>query len=256
MSTARVHARRPLAVLLASAIAGAALVIAPGVAEARPAQPRTPSFAAEAPELRTGSKGESVRVLQRALAVQPATGYFGPVTRIAVIAFQESKGLEGTGVVGASTWAFLGRAVARLAARADESFGDVQVDGRYCPAVKFRYGDGLGAGRGHMGIDLLGTRGTPIFAVDAGRVTRSGYQGNGALILDITDKRGSMWFYGHFDKIYFKEGDSVKAGQLIGTMGDTGSPGAVHLHIELRPRGWSGSAQDSEPIIRKLCAGA
>jgi hypothetical protein len=28
----------------------------------------------------------------------------------------------------------------------------------------------------------------------------------------------------------------------------------VHLHIELRPRGWSGGAQDAEPIIRKLCA--
>ena len=43
---------------------------------------------------------------------------------------------------------------------------------------------------------------------------------------------------------------------IIGTMGDTGSPGAVHLHIELRPRGWSGGAQDAEPIIRKLCAAA
>ena len=53
---------------------------------------------------------------------------------------------------------------------------------------------------------------------------------------------------------HFSEGDRVKAGQLIGTMGDTGSPGAVHLHIELRPRGWSGSAQDAEPIIRRLCA--
>jgi murein DD-endopeptidase MepM/ murein hydrolase activator NlpD len=63
-----------------------------------------------------------------------------------------------------------------------------------------------------------------------------------------------MWFYGHFDKIYVGEGDAVKAGQLIGTMGDTGSSGAVHLHIELRPRGWSGGAQDAEPIIRRLCA--
>ena len=107
-----------------------------------------------------------------------------------------------------------------------------------------------------MGFDLLGTRGTPIYAVDAGRVTRSGFQGNGSLILDITDKRGSMWFYGHFDEIFFRVGDRVKAGQLIGKMGDTGSPGAVHLHIELRPRGWSGGAQDAEPIIRKLCAAA
>jgi murein DD-endopeptidase MepM/ murein hydrolase activator NlpD len=121
--------------------------------------------------------------------------------------------------------------------------------------VDFRNGDGLGAGRNHQGFDLLGTRGTPIYAVDAGKVTRSGFQGNGSLILDITDKKGSMWFYGHFDKIFVGQGDTVKAGQLIGTMGDTGSPGAVHLHIELRPRGWSGPAQDARPIILGLCNG-
>jgi len=246
--------RRSLSAALVAAVAVGALTALPVASQAAPAKPRTPAFAADAPELRTGSKGEPVKVLQKALDIE-VTGYFGPVTRIAVIAFQEANALEPTGVVGAETWAVLGRAVAREAAAADESFGEVQVDGRYCPAVDFRNGDGLGAGRNHMGFDLLGTRGTPIYAVDAGKVTRSGYQGNGALVLDITDKKGSMWFYGHFDKIFVGQGDTVKAGQLIGTMGDTGSPGAVHLHIELRPRGWSGSAQDAEPIIRDLCKG-
>lgn len=246
--------RRPLAVATTLMVALAALIALPLASQAAPGTPRTPTFAAEAPQLETGTSGEAVKVLQRALEVKPVTGYFGPVTRIAVERLQAAGGLEPTGVVGPETWVLLGRTVAREAARADESFGDKQVDGRYCPAVDFRNGDGLGAGRNHMGFDLLGTRGTPIYAVDAGRVTRSGYQGNGALILDITDGKGSMWFYGHFDKIYFSVGDRVKAGQLIGTMGDTGSPGAVHLHIELRPRGWSGPAQDAEPIIRKLCA--
>ena len=45
----------------------------------------------------------------------------------------------------------------------------------------------------------------------------------------------------------------VKAGQVIGFMGDTGSPGAVHLHLEVRPSGWSGSAVDPVPLIRALC---
>lgn len=245
---------RPVSLAISLVVALAALIAVPVASQAAPAKPRTPAFATQAPELRTGSKGESVRVLQRALAVKPASGYFGPVTRIAVEGLQAGNGLEPTGVVGPETWTLLGRSVALEAAKADQSFGDKQVDGRYCPAVDFRWGDGLGAGRNHMGIDLLGTRGTPIYAVDAGRVTRSGFQGNGSLILDITDKKGSMWFYGHFDKVFVGRGDTVKAGQLIGTMGDTGSPGAVHLHIELRPRGWSGSAQDAEPIIRRLCA--
>lgn len=247
--------RRSLAAGLTLAIAVGALTALPVASQAAPASPRTPAFATEAPELRTGSSGEPVRVLQRALDVD-VTGYFGPVTRIAVVKIQQDAGLEPTGVVEAQTWALLGRAVAREAARADETFGDVHVNGRYCPAVDFRNGDGLGAGRGHQGFDLLGTRGTPIYAVDAGRVTRSGFQGNGSLILDITDKKGSMWFYGHFDKIFVGVGDTVKAGQLIGTMGDTGSPGAVHLHIELRPRGWSGPALDAKPVVLALCAGS
>lgn len=107
-------------------------------------------------------------------------------------------------------------------------------------------------GRTHAGLDLMGKRGTPIYAVDGGTVTRSGYQSNGSLILDITGPNG-MFFYGHFDSILFSVGARVKAGQLIGYMGDTGSPGAVHLHLELRPRGWSGGAVDVEPLVRKLC---
>ncbi len=247
--------RRSFAAALVAAVAVGTLTALPAASQAAPTKPRTPAFATQAPELKTGSKGEPVNVLQRALEVD-VTGYFGPVTRIAVTKLQAANGIEPTGVVAAETWAILGRAVAREAARADESFGDVQVDGRYCPAVEFRNGDGLGAGRNHQGFDMLGTRGTPIYAIDAGKVTRSGYQSNGALILDITDKKGSMWFYGHFDKIFVGLGDTVKAGQLIGTMGDSGSPGAVHLHIELRPWGWSGGAQDAKPVILELCAGS
>ena len=249
------HALAPrlIAVLAAGAIAVATAVALPTASEAAP-KPGSSRAAAQAPELKKGDKGEPVRVLQRALAVKPASGYFGPVTQIAVVRFQESKGIEATGVVGVETWQALGDAVARAAAESDVSFGDKALDGRYCPAVDFTYGDGMGAGRGHMGIDLMGKEGSPIYAIDAGKVSRSGYQSNGALILDIDSKDGHMWFYGHFSKILFSEGDSVKAGQLIGYMGDTGSPGAVHLHAELRPNGWSGGAQDAEPIIRKLCA--
>ena len=246
---------RVIAVVAAGALALTAAIALPTASEAAP-KPGTSRAAAQAPELKKGDKGEPVRVLQRALVVKPASGYFGPVTEIAVKRFQADNDIEVTGIVGAETWQALGERVARAAAASDVSFGDVEVDGRYCPAVDFTYGDGMGAGRNHMGIDLMGKEGSPVYAIDAGKVTRSGYQGNGALILDVTSKGGQMWFYGHFSKILFSEGDSVKAGQLIGYMGDTGSPGAVHLHAELRPNGWSGDAQDAEPIIRKLCAGA
>lgn len=241
--------------IVAVAVAVLAMV---GVMTTVPAS-ATPSVAtrsATPPELAKGSKGDPVKVLQKALKIKPISGYFGPVTEIAVKAFQRRVGLTPSGVVDAATWQALGPKVSRQAARgATPGSGTREDDGRFCPAETFTYGDRFGAprgGRAHMGLDLMGKRGTPIYAVDAGTVTRSGYQSNGAIILDISGPKG-MWFYGHFDKVLFRNGQKVQAGQLIGYMGDTGSPGAVHLHIEYRPNGWSSSAVNPESIIRAAC---
>ena len=250
--------------------------------------------AGDPPVLEETDSGDSVAVVQRALGVKPATGYFGPITVKAVKQFQSDNGIPTTGVIATYTWGALGKQVARDAAIAHATYGTAfgpgaskgngggnsgngnggggnsgggnggggggstsqGRDGLFCPVKDFSYGDGLGAprpgGRTHAGLDLMGNRGEPIYAIDSGTVTRSGYQSNGAMILDITGSRG-MYFYGHFDKIVVGYGDSVKAGQLIGYMGDTGSPGAVHLHLEVRPNGWSGGYEDPVPLIKSLC---
>lgn len=57
--------------------------------------------------LKRGSKGEEVKILQKALKLTP-DGDFGPKTEAAVKAFQKSKGLTPDGIVGAKTWAALG----------------------------------------------------------------------------------------------------------------------------------------------------
>ena len=244
------------------------------------------------PVLEETDSGDSVAVVQRALGVKPATGYFGPITVKAVKQFQSDNGIPTTGVIATYTWGALGKQTARDAAIAHATYGTAfgpgaskgngggnsgngggnsgnggggnggggstsqGRDGLFCPVKDFYYGDGLGAarpgGRTHAGLDLMGNRGEPIYAIDSGTVTRSGYQSNGAMILDITGSRG-MYFYGHFDKIVVGYGESVKAGQLIGYMGDTGSPGAVHLHLEVRPNGWSGGYEDPVPLIKSLC---
>lgn len=256
--------------------------------QAQPASEERTAKAADAPVLEETDSGESVAVVQRALGVKPATGYFGPITVKAVKRFQADNGIPTTGVIATYTWGALGKDIASRAATAHATYGTVFGPGApkdndggnngggnsggnsgggnsggaggngnlFCPVKNFYYGDGLGAprpgGRTHAGLDLMGKRGEPIYAIDSGTVTRSGYQSNGALILDITGPRG-MYFYGHFDKILVGYGESVKAGQLIGYMGDTGSPGAVHLHLEVRPNGWSGGYNDPVPLIKSLC---
>ena len=264
------------------------------------ASTETRNTSAKPPVLEETDSGESVAVVQRALGVKPATGYFGPLTAKAVRQFQADNGIPTTGVIATYTWGALGKETAGRAAEAHAAYGTVFGPGvkdssggnggggnggggngngnggggngggnggngnggaggngsLFCPVKNFYYGDGLGAprpgGRSHAGLDLMGKRGEPIYAIDSGTVTRSGYQSNGSLILDITGSRG-MYFYGHFDKILFGYGDKVQAGDLIGYMGDTGSPGAVHLHLEVRPNGWSGGYEDPVPLIKSLC---
>lgn len=58
--------------------------------------------------LKKGSKGEDVKILQKALNIAPVDGDFGIKTESAVKAFQKSKGLVADGIVGNKTWEALG----------------------------------------------------------------------------------------------------------------------------------------------------
>lgn len=236
-----------------------ALSVVPSAALAAPAPAGIPSPAlapaATPPTLERGDRGPAVRVLQKALGVRPASGIFGPITEKAVKAFQSRRGLPVTGVVASMTWGALGGRASRDAARAGLSSQGSTV----CPAASFTWGDGWGADRGsrsHTGVDLMGRRGTAIYAITDGRVLRAGYQSNGGLSLTLQTDKG-QFFYGHQYVNLVSVGDRVRAGDLIARMGDTGSPGAVHLHIEWWPNGWNyssaASARDIEPMLRAIC---
>lgn len=61
------------------------------------------------PTLRYGSRGESVKRLQAALRAAgsrtlPSTGYFGPLTRSAVMSIQRARGWRQTGVANRDVW--------------------------------------------------------------------------------------------------------------------------------------------------------
>jgi peptidoglycan hydrolase-like protein with peptidoglycan-binding domain len=66
-------------------------------------------------EISQGSSGEAVKVVQQQLIAlgflkSTATGYFGPLTLEAVIAFQKAKGIDAIGIVGPKTKAALASA--------------------------------------------------------------------------------------------------------------------------------------------------
>ncbi len=63
------------------------------------------------PELSQGMLSAWVEAVQRALSVEPATGFFGSITRAAVVDYQTEVGLPATGVVDQPTWNALGALV-------------------------------------------------------------------------------------------------------------------------------------------------
>lgn len=140
--------------------------------------------------------------------------------------------------------------------QADRKNRNDDSPGRVCPVDVLNIGDGWGADRGsrsHKGIDLMDKRGEPIRAVEDGRINRTKKQSNGSLQIVLQGKSGSMFYYGHMDEVLVSGGQRVQAGDVIGTMGDTGSPGAVHLHFEFWRSGGESDAIDPRPLIDRIC---
>lgn len=90
----------------------------------------------------------------------------------------------------------------------------------------------------HQGIDFTAPKGTPIIATGNGKVIRVehiGY-GYGTSVL-IDHGYGYQTLYGHMSKVDVKKGEKVQKGQVIGTVGSTGTSTAPHCHYEVRING-------------------
>ncbi len=86
----------------------------------------------------------------------------------------------------------------------------------------------------HYGLDIAGRRGTPVVATAAGKVITSGLYGGYGRMVKIDHGNGLVTVYGHMDKNIAKQGQHVKRGDVIGTLGNTGRSTAPHLHYEIK----------------------
>ena len=87
----------------------------------------------------------------------------------------------------------------------------------------------------HFGLDFVAPIGTKIYSTGDGIVTLSKFsrKGYGNEII-IDHSFGYSTRYAHLDEIFIKEGEKVKRGQLIGTLGNTGRSTGPHLHYEIQ----------------------
>lgn len=89
----------------------------------------------------------------------------------------------------------------------------------------------------HRGIDIGMPEGTPIMAVQDGRVVSAGYQGDYGLCVVIEDDKGYQSKYAHCARIYVSAGQEVERGTRIAEVGNTGSSTGAHLHLEVLHNG-------------------
>lgn len=89
--------------------------------------------------------------------------------------------------------------------------------------------------RPHHGVDLAAPQGTPILASQTGTVIYTGrdFRGYGKMVM-IEGTGGIATLYAHLSKIHVKQGQRIRQGQLVGSMGRTGRATGVHLHYEIR----------------------
>lgn len=88
----------------------------------------------------------------------------------------------------------------------------------------------------HNGIDIGAEIGTPIKSSTAGKVLKVGVDAiNGKYIRVKSGKYEVV--YAHCYKVNVKEGQSVKQGDILGEVGDTGLTSGPHLHFEVQMDG-------------------
>ncbi|NBF40607.1 MAG: peptidoglycan DD-metalloendopeptidase family protein [Spirochaetes bacterium] len=104
------------------------------------------------------------------------------------------------------------------------------------------FGDDRDGGRRiHHGVDIFAPRGTPVLATGDARVTRVGRRDRGGNVIVLRDEeRGIMLYYAHLEEQLARRGQEVTAGDVIGTVGNTGNARTTppHLHIGIYQGGW------------------
>lgn len=84
----------------------------------------------------------------------------------------------------------------------------------------------------HLGVDIAGPVGTPIYAAQGGKVIRASWFSTYGNCIDIQHPSGLVTRYAHLSAYNVSVGDTVKQGQTIAAMGATGNVTGPHVHFE------------------------
>jgi murein DD-endopeptidase MepM/ murein hydrolase activator NlpD len=120
--------------------------------------------------------------------------------------------------------------------------------------ITSRYGNRVhpvtGSRSYHNGIDYRGAIGAPVYAVANGMVTNSEFKGNNGNYISIRHSDGTQSWYLHMSKRHVGRGQSVRAGQVIGRVGNTGRSTGPHLHFGFQ----QANGRWMDPLSKRMIA--
>lgn len=84
----------------------------------------------------------------------------------------------------------------------------------------------------HLGVDIAGSTGDPVYAAQGGTVIRASWFSTYGNCVDIQHPSGLVTRYAHLSGYHVSVGDTVSQGQVIADIGATGNVTGPHLHFE------------------------
>ena len=122
------------------------------------------------------------------------------------------------------------------------------------------FGDARSEGRLHDAIDIMAPAGTPVLAAADGRIVKLFQSERGGItIYQLGANQEVIFYYAHLASYAARlaEGNTVRQGDVIAYVGDTGNagPGNYHLHFSIAvvsdpKRYWEGTNINPYPLLR------
>lgn len=114
----------------------------------------------------------------------------------------------------------------------------IPVRGFAAAGLSDNYTQGRAGGALHEALDIMAPRGTPVLAVEDGRIAKLFLSKPGGITLYQFDPSGEFaYYYAHLDAYAdgIAEGGTLRKGQVIGYVGSSGnaSADAPHLHFAI-----------------------
>ncbi len=120
--------------------------------------------------------------------------------------------------------------------------------------------DARGSSRKHEAIDILAPTGTPVLAIEDGRIARLfNSKAGGITVYQFDPTERFCYYYAHLDRYAdgIRENDTVRRGQVIGYVGISGNApkDTPHLHFAIfrlteAKRWWEGTPVDPYDVLR------